>query len=241
MLRLLKADFKALLKWKATIYLLFSLILLVALKRYMNMLNGAPAFDGIFEFVYIIMLIASVIVGLFIYRDYSQNTIRNKIVVGNSRASVYFSKAIVIGVFQMAVVSLFIFIFVVSNLITGDINSIDWKIFWENCVMIFATVMVTSSFAAMISINIKSPIGAMLPMIILFAVMMVGMFWMEYARMNGNRKGIELFQTLPVVSVISLDETVKPLDICKTTIIGFIMSIIMLELGYVWFRKADLK
>lgn len=46
---------------------------------------------------------------------------------------------------------------------------------------------------------------------------------------------------LKKISGILAEHQIGIFAICKTTIIGFIMSIIMLELGYVWFRKADLK
>ena len=81
MLNLLKSDLKALFKWKATIYAILAVFALSISSILLNISYDDPTLSSFFELAYVNIMIISVIIGLFVYRDYSQNTIRNKIVV----------------------------------------------------------------------------------------------------------------------------------------------------------------
>ena len=75
MLNLLKAEFKTLFKWKATLYLLFFALVFGSVTPVFNsVIYEDPTLRGCFEFIYVYMMITSIIAGLFIYQQSVENT-----------------------------------------------------------------------------------------------------------------------------------------------------------------------
>ena len=239
--KLLKAETSALLKWRAIIYTIAIIVILGAFSPFLNIMNEDPTLGGCFEFTYIVLMITSTILGLFMYRDYSQNTIRNKIVVGHSRASVYFSKSITISGFMLLVIIMFFALSVSIGACFGDIGYIDWNIFVQNCLMVLISTLAIASLVALTSICIQSPIGAMLPLMLMMTAMFVCMIMLEMFMVNENTAMIELFQTMPILSLITLTETTKPFDLIGTAVYGAVLICVLQIGGYTIFRKMDLK
>jgi hypothetical protein len=242
MLNLLKTEFKTLFKWKATWYLLFFSLIFGAISPVFNsVIYEDPTLSGCFEFIYVYIMITSIISGLFIYRDYSQNTIRNKIVVGHSRISVYLSKVIVTCVLFICVVSILTLSNVLIGLCVGDLDYIDWGVYLQNCGMVLCTAVTISSFVGILAINIQSPLGAMLPMMFLMALVFFSLIYTEMLMINEQTEILNVFQTLPVTSTMMLSETVEPYDITGTVVYTLALSFLMNAIGVLIFRKIDLK
>lgn len=242
MLNLLKAEFKTLFKWKATWYLLFFALVFGAVTPVFNsVIYEDPTLSGCFEFIYVYMMITSIIAGLFIYRDYAQNTIRNKVVVGHSRISIYLSKVIVTCVLFIFVVSTLSLSNIVIGLCVGDLDYIDWGVYLQNCGMVLCTAVTISSFVGLLAINIQSPLGAMLPMMFLMALAFFSLIYVAMLMINEQTEILNLFQTLPVTSTMMLSETVKPHDITGTVAYTIVLSFLMNAIGVLIFRKIDLK
>lgn len=241
MLKLLRSELKALFKWRASSYTIAVMIFIGLFSVFINTSSDAPTLDGFFAFPYINMMICSVISGLFLYRDYSQNTIRNKISVGHSRSSVYFSKTIAVFVFMLLNIALSSSMTLIAGSIFGDLEYIDLGIFVQNLLMTFANLCVAITLVSLFAINIQSPVGSMIPMMLMFAVMFVGMITMELLMINENTEMIELFKTLPIMSQQFLLETEKPVNLPGTLIISGLMVAIGQYLSFSIFRKLDLK
>ncbi len=242
MLNLLKAEFKTLFKWKATLYLLFFALVFGAVTPVFNsVIYEDPTLSGCFEFIYVYMMITSIISGLFIYRDYSQNTIRNKVVVGHRRISIYLSKVIVTCVLFICVVSTLALSNIVIGLCVGDLDYIDWSVYLQNFGMVLCTAVTISSFVGLLAINLQSPLGAMLPMMFLMALAFFSLIYVEMLMINEQTEILNLFQTLPVTSTMMLSETVKPYDITGTVAYTTVLSFLMNSTGALIFRKIDLK
>ena len=241
MLKLLRSELKALFKWRASTYTIAVMIFIGLFSVFINTSSDAPTLDGFFAFPYITMMICSVISGLFLYRDYSQNTIRNKISVGHSRSSVYFSKTITVFIFMLLNIALSSAMTLIFGSIFGDLEYIDWGIFVQNLLMTFANLCVAVTLVSLFAINIQSPVGSMLPMMLMFAVMFVGMITMELLMINENTEMIELFKTLPIMSQQFLLETEKPVNLPGTLIISGLMVSIGQYLSFSIFRKLNLK
>ena len=241
MLKLLRSELKALFKWRASTYTIAVMIFIGLFSVFINTSSDAPTLDGFFAFPYITMMICSVISGLFLYRDYSQNTIRNKISVGRSRSSVYFSKTITVFIFMLLNIALSSAMTLIAGSIFGDLEYIDWGIFVQNILMTFANLCVAVTLVSLFAINIQSPVGSMLPMMLMFAVMFVGMITMELLMINENTEMIELFKTLPIMSQQFLLETEKPVNLPGTLIISGLIVAIGQYLSFSIFRKLDLK
>ena len=241
MLKLLKAEIKALLKWRASTYMVATMIFLGLFAVFINIGSDSPTLDGMFVFPYIGMMICSVISGLYLYRDYSQNTIRNKISVGHSRCSIYFAKVITIFIFMLFNIALLLALNILAGSIFGDIEYVDWNILAQNLLMTFANLCVVVTITTIFAINIQSPVGAMVPMMLMFAFMFAGMILMEMFVINENTEMIELFKILPLMSQQFLLETEKPFDLPATLIMSGAFTLIVQYLGFCIFRKLDLK
>ena len=241
MLNLLKSDLKALFKWKATIYAMLAIFTLSASSILLNISYDDPALSSFFELAYVNIMIISVIIGLFVYRDYSQNTIRNKIVVGHSRVSIFVAKTITILTMFLSTALVQTSTSLITGSLLGDLDYIDWAIFAQNYAVYFVTIIVVTTMSSLIAVNIQSPIGAMLPMMILFMVMFGGMIVLEIIVTSGNTAMVELFKTMPVLNMLMLVETEKPFNLLATGVMGASMSLTMNAIGLMIFKKIDLK
>lgn len=101
MIKLLKSQFGRL--WKNKVFLISCIIMLIAsvglvLVHYIrNIMDEAQWVldDGFFIFGVLIFILSSVFTSLFVGTEYSDGTIRNKIIVGQNRRSIYLSNLIV--------------------------------------------------------------------------------------------------------------------------------------------------
>ena len=241
MLNLLKSDLKALFKWKATIYAILAVFVLSGSSILLNISYDDPTLGSFFELAYVNMMIISVIIGLFVYRDYSQNTIRNKIVVGHSRVSIFVAKTITILTMFVSTALVQTATALIAGSLFGDLDYIDWAVFAQNWAVYFVTIVVVTAMVSLIAVNIQSPIGAMLPMMLLFFIMFSGMIVLEMFMIDGNTAMIELFQTTPILNLLTLVATEKPFDLLSTCVMGAAMFLTMELIGILIFKKLDLK
>lgn len=241
MFKLLKVELKTMFKWKATKYTFLFLTLLAALCSGMNVLNEEPALSGLFTFPTIVSIVASSIGGLFLYQDYMQNTIRNKIVVGHSRLEVYLAKTITILVLHIILVGSFMFIFGGIGYWCLDTEYVVWEAFWKNCAIVLSSTFVVSVLTSVIAINVKSPLGGLLPMMLVSSILFGGIFGMEMLYVNEAEQAIKTIQTIPITCLINLSETILPENISSILTTASIVTVVCTMLGYLAFRKADLK
>lgn len=241
MVNLLKTEFITLKRWKATWISILVVTFISMLMACMNINSKYPSLEGIFEYGYVAFMIMSAITGLFIYRDYSQNTIRNKIVAGHSRFNVYVSKLITVFSTYFITVLLFMTAFLTIGITFGSVEYVEWDKFGQNCVMLLVSVVTLSFFVAMISINIKSALGAMLPIIFLFSIMFISMIALELATLRDNQQVIYFIKTLPLSSLLTLHETSTPEDLFGTIWWGLGLSAAFFGIGYGAFKNSDLK
>lgn len=241
MLKLIKVELKTLFKWKATKYTMFFLCLLAAMVSGLNILNEEQAISGIFAFPSVILIIASAIAGLFTYLDYSQNTIRNKIIVGHSRLEVYFAKVITNTVLDVFLVAIFMIVFCTIGVLCLDTEYVVWRIFWENCLIVLSSTFVVSALTSMIAINIKSPLGGLLPMMFISSILFSGIFGVEMLYTYDAIETAEIIQSIPMICLTSISEISVPENIWTIVTIGYSVTVIFVVMGYLLFRKADLK
>jgi hypothetical protein len=241
MFKLLKVELKTLFKWKATKYTVVFLALLAALISGMNVLNEELALSGLFTFPAIVLMVVSAVGGLFMYQDYSQNTIRNKIIVGYSRLEIYTAKVLATLFLHFLSVFIFMFIFVGIGVAFLDTEYVVMEACWKNCINIVLSTCVISTFTSLLSINIQSPLGGLLPMMLVSATTFGSIFGAEILSVNGGEKIIELMASLPVTGLIHMSEVVVPNDLHITIISGACTILVFVIFGYLIFRKADLK
>jgi hypothetical protein len=217
------------------------MVLLALLISGMNVLNEEPALSGIFTFPAIVLLIISAIGGLFNYQDYPQNTIRNKIVVGHSRAEVYLAKTITIFVLHIMVVATFMLLYGVIGCSFLDTEYVVWEAFGKNCAIVLSSTLVVAAITSMISINIKSPLGGLLPMIFVSSILFGGIFGMEILSVNDAEQAIKMLQSVPVTCLLNCSEIMVPDNMRITITTSIVVTMVFVTIGYLAFRKADLK
>lgn len=121
MLKLLSANFKRM--WKNKFFhigMAFMLIMGIAMPiiRYIDMKKAMGVSyleDGFFAFVVFVAVIASILCSLFIGTEYSDGTMRNKLMIGHTRATVYFSNLFVCFIAE----TLMCFVFIAANFCVG--------------------------------------------------------------------------------------------------------------------------
>lgn len=241
MFKLLKVELKTLFKWKATRYTIIFLMLLAILTSGMNVLNEEPALSGLFVFPMIVLMITSAVGGLFVYQDHSQNTIRNKIVVGHSRFNVYMAKVLTTLFLHLLSVCSFMIIFGGIGVIFLDTDYVVWEACWKNLINIILSTCVISTFTSLLSVNIASPLGGLLPMMLVSSVTFGSIFGAEILSVNGGEEIIKLVAALPVTGLIHMSETIVPENLTITIASGLCVILVFVTSGYLIFRKADLK
>lgn len=146
MSKLLRANFTRL--WKSRIFwigmlFMFGIGLLVVYSEYrynMHMINIVQAEDyhpsidsSLFGSCMYIPMVASVFMGLFIGTEYSDGTIRNKLIVGNSRVAVYFANFIV--ALSASIIMHLVYIITIIMIGVPVIGNIEQKV--ETFVILF--------------------------------------------------------------------------------------------------------
>lgn len=94
MSKLLRANFACLWKNRTFWLCMASVVVVVILLAMVESINSSPEYVIFEGYTYISMML-SVFVGMFIGMEYSDGTVRNKIIAGHSRLSIYFANLIV--------------------------------------------------------------------------------------------------------------------------------------------------
>ena len=134
----------------------------------MNNINETIFCEGIFEWVLILCLFLSALSGLYISRDYTQNTIRNKVIVGHSRLNIYLSKQIAVTIFYLISILLYMLTMTITNYILIGTNNINLDAFKIGIVITFFSTIAISTITTIISMSSKSEVGGLMPLLILF-------------------------------------------------------------------------
>lgn len=98
MLKLLRADFSRLFKDKLFYILILGMFAFGAAVPIIHSMDASYEWSmdsGLFAYVCIVPIAASLLTALFVGREYSDSTLRNKIVVGHDRVGIYLSNLIV--------------------------------------------------------------------------------------------------------------------------------------------------
>ncbi len=102
MLRLLRANFSRLAKNKV-FWLCISAVFLVAVFNMMNFYRQTKTADAIanaaledhyFEFIPMLGMLSAIVISLFFGTEYSDGTMRNKLIIGSTRANIYLSSMV---------------------------------------------------------------------------------------------------------------------------------------------------
>lgn len=203
-----------------------------------NVSIKAPSCSGIFDMVPVMCIIMSAIGGLFISRDYSNNTIRNKLVVGHTRLSLYISNQIAISLLFMLSLVVFMASAVIANIALIDSEGISTEAFTANLAVTALAVIAVSAITVFISMTVKSTMGGVLAMLFVYTLMIIGVILQAMTNSDISKLLSDIIPTLQVQGV-SVSETLSnPMAKMGWSLL---ITAVMIGGGYAVFQKTDLK
>ena len=204
----------------------------------MNKLNDEASCAGVFEYTLMLLVYLPAIPGFYLSKDYTNNTIRNKIIVGNKRINIYLSKLIAVIIFCFLCTVLFLSSSIISNFIFIGAEGVNTNALIYGIILTLFGVTSIASITTLISMSIKSEAGGLAPVMIIYLTLMfyiVGMEFLDKDLMN------VLNNLFPLGQIMMLNAFEIPKDILFKIICMIIQIIVSSSLGYAIFRKTDLK
>jgi len=161
---------------------LLMLTLLGFVTGILNKGNYYPSCEGIFEWTMVLTLLISALGGLYISRDYTQNTIRNKIIVGHTRFGIYLSKQIAITSMYLACALLFMASTIISNFMFVGTTNLNKEALWTGILVSIFVVIALSTITTFIAMSVKKETGGLMPLLVMFVMMMLSAWIPEFVK-----------------------------------------------------------
>lgn len=174
--KLLSMEFRN--AFKSLIHKALPVILLIfsALCGIINSNNEDSSFDGLFMLLTMMFEFITLAVGLVISKDFTQNTIRNKIIVGHTRTNIYISKQILTTAVYLLNSVMFYIGYTVSTAHFAGTADLNRTGLIRGSIILFCCVLSLSLFANFLTMTVKSSLGAALPLLCVYMAMMLGTF-----------------------------------------------------------------
>ena len=219
--------------------ILSTMLILILLGFVMGILNKANSYsscDGIFEWAMVVALLISALGGLYISRDYTQNTIRNKIIVGHTRFGIYFSKQIAVTSMYLALCSLFMLSSIISNFIFVGTN-VNKEALWIGVLVSVFVVIVLSTITTFIAMSVKKETGGLMPLLVMFVLMMLSAWIPEFVK----GKTIDIINDIvPTSQMMLLNiQNIDPHPL-RHILYSLLLSLIFFISGFAIFKNSDL-
>ncbi len=216
---------------------LLMLTLLGFVTGILNKGNSYPSCEGIFEWTMVLTLLISALGGLYISRDYTQNTIRNKIIVGHTRFGIYLSKQIAITSMYLACALLFMASTIISNFMFVGTTNLNKEALWTGILVSIFVVIVLSTLTTFIAISIKKETGGLMPLLVMFVMMMLSAWIPEFVK----GKAIDIANDIiPTSQMMLLNiQTVDSHPIIHI-LYSLLLSFIFFISGLAIFKNSDL-
>lgn len=234
--KLLKVNLKLMLRRKDTMICVIMSAVLALLEVLIGKLNGSLDWFGMFEMPLIMMMFMSAVGGLFISRDYTQNTIRNKLTVGHKRSHIYLANQIAETLFFGVCLILFFAVSSAANLIVIGAKGAAASDVLKNMTVCFFAVVAVSALTTFLAMTVKSAAGGVLPIILMYPLLMFAAMSQEF----GDSKWIQVMNDiipLSQMTVLAVPDKCAAIHI----VYSLILTVFFITAGVVNFRKADLK
>lgn len=179
MIDLLSATLPRAFKTKRFIFSLIIMIAIPSLIMWVSVSIGDKLFMDPFPFfmnTFMPMIIA-ITGGLFISKDYTNNTIRNKIIVGHSRPRIYMANWITSVLITLVLLfGYLIFIFSVGVPIFGFSEFFEFGFFFKKLLLTLCPLITFASITVFICMTVKGTSGTVLSFMFYYALMMFSAF-----------------------------------------------------------------
>jgi len=208
--RLLNAGFKRLIKNKLFWTCLITLVVISiagCISQYMNMLKYKIEIKTdtfLFSSASMIGITLSILIPLFVGTDFSDGTIRNKIIVGNPRKSIYFSNLIITVISGLVITAVhMIFMATITVTVFGPFKLPAYAIIWHIIATIFLIVSYSSIFNMVTLLSSNKTISVVISLLLVFGLMMIS------ASVLDKLSHGEFMNTMSVVDGKNIFETIR--------------------------------
>ena len=179
MIELLSATLPRAFKTKRFIFSILIMIFIPSFIMYLSASLADKLYMDSFPFfmnTFLPMIIA-ITGGLFISKDYTNNTIRNKIIVGHSRTSVYMANWITSVIMTLVLFAVYLlFIFAVGGSIFGFSDAFEIDFFFQELFLTLCPLITFTSITVFICMTMKGTSGTVLSFMFYYALMMFEAF-----------------------------------------------------------------
>lgn len=202
-----------------------------------NKANNSQACEGIFEWGLVLMLLISALGGLYISRDYTQNTIRNKIIVGHTRFSIYLSKQIAITSMYLVCSGLFMGSTIVSNFVFIGTENLNKEALWTGLLVSIFVIVTFSVITTFIAMSIKKETGGLMPLLVMFIMMIFSAMGMEFIKGRAIDIINDIVPTSQMMLLNLMNTDPHPI---RHVLYSLLISLIFFVSGCAIFKKSDL-
>ncbi|SHM49998.1 ABC transporter permease [Ruminococcus flavefaciens] len=199
-------------------------------------MKGNLTWFDMFEMSVLMVMFLSAVGGLFISRDYTHNTIRNKLTVGHKRNDIYLANQITeILIFCLPLI-LYLITSVICNICFIGTKDLNLSAFLKNIVVCLFANIAISAVTTFIAMTVKSSAGGVLPIILMYPLLFFSVMAQEFHDIKWL-KIINDINPLSQLTVLMGPDKSPWLHIFYSILI----SVIFILLGMSVFRKTDLK
>lgn len=194
-----------------------------------------------------IFFVIAVFIGIFIGTEYSDGTVRNKLIVGHTRSAIYLSNLIVCSVFSVIVqLSYMAVILGLGIPLLGNSGEVSLKQFVKYSVYDFAAIIAVTAIIVLISMLIQSKATASVLAIILTIICLISSMTVIFnlnnpSYLSGTKRIIYQYinDISPYCQIINISGYEKLNPLCL--LYSFAVIIVFTGVGIIIFRKEDLR
>lgn len=240
MINLLKVDFKSLFKLKAVKWAILGAFVFSILLSLQSITDKTPAFENFFNGAIVVNLLSVAVGGLYINNDFSQNTIRNKIVIGYTRTKILFSKVIVVFCFYLlTTLAAWIPAFCI-NYFMLETDNVLWEAITKGILLSIYTLFNNMAITILLGVSARNATGAILPVFLAEAIPVAGMLLLEVLSVSDAEQLFNFVKAVPNIAIMILSPYTVPENMYLSLITTAVFCCGCLLLGLLTFNQAEL-
>lgn len=230
---------------------LFSVIILIALPALIMCVSaslGDELYMDSFPFFFntFFPILISITGGFFMSKDHTNNTIRNKIIVGHSRENIYIANWITSALITLALFAIYLlFIFAVGVPVFGLSEDFEFGHFFKMLLLTLCPLLTYVSITVFICMTIKGTSGTIFSVMFYYALMM---FTTLFEIFQNNEELLEfLLNTVVSHQLGTIQESIYDVfvpdyaNFALYPISSLVVILVSTVGGIIIFKKSDIK
>lgn len=179
--------------------------------------------------------------GHFLSHDYTNNTIRNKLIVGHTRTNIYLSNFITLTVYMLLLYAVYEAVAIGVGIPVLGTEDIKTDVLIKNVLFAIPLCIACSSITVFVSMTLKSNSGMVLNFMLYYAFMAAGLFKQELPELMEKKVVSIAVDFIPTTHLMYLNNAEFVEDAGLKILYSVIVIAATLAGGIALFKKADLK